>query len=296
MEDLIVLDIKVHVGSFDEVERLEKCLPPNPFKNLRRLHLESTLAFYRPVIRSIQSNTLNSLRLVFREQCPLPTESFNALIQSTCYATSGLQVFDLTIHTPSSRRLQSNLPTAAVLLPLFAHRTLQELVIDLGVPIQLTDGDIDTIACMWPKLRRLRLIAAGREAAGSGFIGNDGWKPQATCRAVMVLSYHLRNLTELAIEFDAATLDDLERSDSGIMESSLGTSWRNDKGTQDPVVRASVLKTFDAGQSKPGMPLNVGCWLAILCPKLRELRWTGESEGWERTSAVLQRIQGQATA
>jgi len=187
-----------------------------------------------------------------------------------------------------------------MLLPLFAHRKLQELVINLGVPIQLTDADIDTIVCMWPKLWRLRLIAAGGggEGAGYQFIGNDGWKPQATCKAVMALLYHLRDLTELAIEFDTITLDDLggpEKSGPGFSEVSLDASGRKDRRGNDLTVRTSVLKTFDAGRSHPGVPLNVACWLAILCPKLRKLRWTGESEGWERTSALLQKVQGRVT-
>jgi len=297
LRDLAFLDVKAHPGSFDEVERLHNSIPSKPFKGLRTLRFESTISFYQPIIHSIQSTSLNSLRLVFRELCPLPAESFNSLIQATCCATTSLQVFDLTIHMPSSRRLLSSLPTVAVLLPLFAHRKLQELVIDLGVPIRFTDADIDTIACMWPRLWKLRLISATGfcEGVGSDMKRNDSWKPQATCKAVMALLYHLENLTELAIEFDATSLDELEGNVKSVAERDeflgLGVSGRTERGR---ILRTSALKKFDAGRSRPGEALNLACWFAVLCPKLRELQWTGENEGWERASAMLQRIQGRA--
>ncbi|KIM34006.1 hypothetical protein M408DRAFT_18970 [Serendipita vermifera MAFF 305830] len=282
MKDLVILDVRVYVASYEDVERLHNTMPPNPFQSLRTMHLESTISFYLPIIRLVQSNALNNLRLLFKEQCPLPTESFSSLIQATCSASSSLQVFDLTIQTPPSRRLSSNLPTAAVLLPLFAHRKLQELVVDLGVPIQLTDADMETIACMWPKLWKLRLVASTRanKCVDYTLAGNEGWKPLATCRAIMALFYHLRHLTELAVEFDASTLDEL----AAHSRSKVG-------GEKTMSIQTSNLKLFDVGCSLPGRPLCVGSWVAIMCPNLQELQWNGENEGWERTCEVLLRIQ-----
>lgn len=281
MKDLAAIDIKVYAASFEEVERLHNSMPSNPFQGLRTLHLQSTLSFYQPIISVIHSNTLNSLRLCFREQCPLPTESFNSVIQTSCSATSSLQVFELVIHTPSSLRLQSNLPSAAVLLPLFAHHKLQELVIDLGVPIQLTDADIDTIACMWPKIWRLRLSTAAGDVNSTPVLSmNEGWKPLATSRAIMALFYHLLHLTELAIEFDASTLDELAACDK-LTKGNATT----------PVIRTTKLKVYNVGRSLPGKPLCVASWFAVMCPNLQELQWTGENEGWERTCDLLLRFQ-----
>ncbi|KAG8797262.1 hypothetical protein FRC17_007801 [Serendipita sp. 399] len=282
---LVFADLTIYPGSLD-LDQLQ--FPSNAFPNLCTLYFTSKISLYTPFIRSIRSSTLNSVRLTFHEHSPCPTETFHTLIQATCSATSSLHVFELTITAPTSHRQLSNLPTAAVLLPLFAHRKLEELVIDFGVSIQLTDADIDTIVHMWPSCRKLRLIPVDAERRNGEV---TGWMPKATPRGIIALLYHLEELKELAVEFDASSLDanDIENDESHFP----GSEWQPAAGWDGPLQarRTSPLEMFDVGKSAAGDPLKVAGWLGVLCPRLEELRWTGDSEGWARTRLVLRKIQ-----
>ena len=276
---LAVADFRIYSGTFD-LDRL--LVPSNPFPNLRTLHLTSMISFYLPLVRSLRSALLNCIRLSFVEHAPCPSETFHSLIQATCCASTSLQTLELTIKAPSSHRTLSNLPTAAVLLPLLAHRKLEELTIDLGVPIQMSDGDIDTIAYMWPRCRRLRLVSNI-----SGDALPTGWRPMCTFRGITALLYHLRNLDELAIEFDATTLDD---TDDGIGPLDLTSPSPEGERLWAQIRRPSQLRSLDVGHSPGGDPLAVAGWIGVLCPKLVKFKWTDESEKWARARLVLNKI------
>lgn len=280
MKDLVVADFRIDTSNFDH-RRMR--IPLNPFPHLRILHLESTIAFFLPIIQAIRSTYLNSLRLVFREHTPCPTELFYSLIQATCGATSSLQVLDLLITAPSSRRMSSGLPTAATLLPLFAHRKLEELVIDFGVPMILCDADIDTMAHMWPKLTRLGLTTRNSPSGSTMPRGAGDWAPKMTCRAITTLLFHLHHLVHLSIDFDASSLDSML---TGPEDENLKLS--RGKGAES--IRTNELKVLDVSRSIPGSPLYVASWMSVLCPKLKEVKWNGENESWNRTNSVLQKI------
>jgi hypothetical protein len=61
--------------------------------------------------------------------------------------------------------------------------------------------------------------------------------------------------------------------------------------TSEPV-RRSELEQLQVGWSLPGKPLNVACWIALMCPKLKDLTWH-EAEGeleWRETKAMLEML------
>ncbi|KAG8837855.1 hypothetical protein FRC18_007654 [Serendipita sp. 400] len=280
---LVVADLNIYPGSLD-VDQLR--FPPGAFPSLRTLNFSSKISIYLPLIHSIQLSTLNSVQLTFHEHSPCPTETFHTLIQATCRATSSLQVFELKIVAPTSHRQLSNLPTAAVLLPLFAHRKLEELVIDLGVPIQLNDADIDTISHMWPYCRKLRLTPLDAQQRS---LESAGWTSKVTPRGIIALLYHLVNLKELAIEFDATSLD-VVGTEGPVSEPYLPYRQVGSDGHLQ-ARKTSSLEILDVGRSVAADPLKVASWIGVLCPRLKELKWTGDSEAWARARLVLQKIQ-----
>jgi hypothetical protein len=157
-------------------------------------------------------------------------------------------------------------------------------VVDFGVPLHLTDADLDTMAYMWPNITKLGLTC--RDHALLDATSADGWCPKPTYRAVMALLFHLPHLVNLSIDFDASSLND-----AGV---GLDVDPLKLARTKTGATRTSPLKEFNVNRSIPGMPLNVASWISILCPKLREVQWTGENESWDRTNAVLKKIRDMA--
>jgi hypothetical protein len=73
-------------------------------------------------------------------------------------------------------------------------------VLEVGMPLLMTDADVGTMALVWPKLRILLLGV-------DDYNPLPDWKPRTTYRAITSLLLHLTHLKTLGLEFDASSLD-----------------------------------------------------------------------------------------
>ena len=265
----------------DAIDLETVTFPVNAFPSLTNLTITSTISMLFLILHSTQSGTLRDIRIRLNEFCPIPTASLQQLVQLVCHASKDLHVFTLSVSAPESTRPIPNLPTATVFLPLLDHHNLLELVFEVGMPLQMTDADVDTMALVWPELRTLLLGVDDYSPLAN-------WKPQTTCRAITSLLFHLTHLQVLGLEFNASSLDALTADEKQIEEG--GNS--RPRSLDDEPVRRSELEQLQVGWSLPGKPLNVACWISLMCPKLKDLTWH-EAEGeleWRETKAMLETL------
>jgi len=265
----------------DAIDLETVTFPVKAFPNLVNLTITSTMSMLFLILRSIASGTLKNVQIYLHEFCPVPTASLQQLVRLVCYASKDLHVFFLSVSAPESTRPITNLPTAAIFLPLLDHHNLLELVFEVGMPLLMTDADVETMALVWPKLRTL-LVGV------DDYNPLPDWKPRTTCRAITSLLFHLTHLQTLGLEFDASSLDVLTADEKQAEE---GSECRPRTLADEPV-RRSVLEQLQVGWSLPGKPLNVACWVALMCPMLKDLTWH-EAEGeleWRETKAMLEML------
>ena len=265
----------------DAIDLETVTFPTNAFPSLVNLTITSTISMLFLILRSMASGTLKNVWVFLHEFCPIPTASLQQLVQLVCHASKDLHVFSLLVSAPESTRPVASLPTAAILLPLLDHHNIQELIFEVGMPLLMTDTDVDTMALVWPELRTLLLGV-------DDYNPLPDWKPRTTCRAITSALFHLTNLRMLGLEFDASSLDALTVG-GGQTE---GVIDRRPGCLDDEPVRRSELEQLQVGWSLPGKPLTVACWIALMCPLLKDLTWH-EAEGeleWRETKAMLEML------
>ena len=265
----------------DAIDLETVTFPVNAFPSLINLTITSTISMVFLILRSTQSGSLKHTRVHLVEFCPIPTASLQQLVQLVCYASKDLRVFTLSVSAPESTRPITNLPTASIFLPLLDHHNLLEFVFEVGMPLLITDADVDTMALVWPELRILLLGVDDHNPL-------PDWKPRTSCRAITSILFHLTHLQMLGLEFDASSLDTFMANERQTEEGSDGRP----RSLDDGLVRRSELEQLRVGWSLPGKPLNVACWIALVCPKLKDLTWhEAEGElGWRETKAMLEML------
>ena len=267
----------------DAIDLETVTFPFKAFSSLINLTITSTISMLFLILRSMASGRLKNIRICLNEFCPIPTASLQQLVQLVCYASKDLHVFALSVSAPESTRPITNLPTAAVFLPLLDHHNLLELVFEVGMPLLMTDADVDTMALVWPKLHTLLLGVDDYNPLSE-------WKPRTTCGAITSILFHLPHIRMLGLEFDASSLDAFTAEER---QTSKGNGGRPRSLDDEPVQR-SELEQLHVGWSLPGNPLNVACWIALMCPMLKGLAWH-EAEGeleWRETKAMLEMVGG----
>lgn len=267
----------------DAIDLETVAFPTKAFPSLVNLTITSTISMLFLILRSMAPApcTLKNVCVCLHEFCPIPTASLQQLVQLVCQASKDLHVFSLSVSAPESTRPVASLPTAAILLPLLDHHNLRELIFEVGMPLLMTDADVDTMALVWPELRTLLLGV-------DDYNPLPDWKPRTTCRAITSSLFHLTHLRTLGLEFDASSLDAFI---AGERQTEVGIDGRHRRLDDEPV-RKSELEQLQVGWSLPGKPLTVGCWIALMCPLLKDLTWhevEGELE-WRETKAMLEML------